>query len=59
MSIPARGQSVLNTSTIISGASGSITIAHDAGYGGLAVKASALEPATGFSFDTVGTYKPR
>jgi hypothetical protein len=59
MTIPARGELVLNTSTIAPGVSGSITIAHDAGYGGLAVKSVALEPATGFSFDTPGTYKPR
>ena len=59
MSIAAHALSVLNTSTIVTGVSGSITIAHDAGYGGLAVKASSLEPATGMSFDTVGTYKPR
>lgn len=50
---------VLNTSTIVAGQSGSITIVHDAGYGGLAVKSVALEPATGFSFDTPGTYLPK
>lgn len=32
---------------------GSATIAHTAGYGGLAGKAVALEPATGFTFDTL------
>jgi hypothetical protein len=40
------------------GNSGHIVIAHDAGYGGLNVKTVALEPATGFSFDTPGVYKP-
>lgn len=50
---------VLNTNTIVAGQSGSITIVHDAGYGGLGVKAVALEPATGFSFDTPGTYIPK
>jgi hypothetical protein len=59
LSIPAHGQQVLNTTTTAPGTSGSITIAHDAGYGGLAVKAVALEPATGFSFDTPGVYLPR
>jgi hypothetical protein len=58
-SIAARGLIVLNTSTVAAGISGSITIAHDAGYGGLAVKTVTLEPATGFSFDTAGTYRPR
>jgi hypothetical protein len=32
--------------------SGSIRIAHGCGYGGLAGKAVAIEPATGFTFDT-------
>jgi hypothetical protein len=39
------------------GVGGSITIAHDGPYGGLNVKSVALEPSTGFSFDTPGTYK--
>jgi hypothetical protein len=38
------------------GRSGHITIAHDAGYGGLNVKAVAVEMETGFTFDTPGTY---
>lgn len=59
MTLPAHGLSVLNTMTVVIGTSGSITIAHDAGYGGLSAKAVALEPATGFSFDTIGTYKPK
>jgi hypothetical protein len=50
---------VLNTSTVVAGQSGSITIVHDGGYGGLGVKSVALEPATGFSFDTPGTYMPK
>jgi hypothetical protein len=43
---------VLNTSTIVPGASGALTIAHDGRYGDLSGKTVALEPATGFSFDT-------
>ena len=45
---------VLNTSTVgyLGGQSGHAYVAHDAGYGGLAGKAVALDPATGFSFDT-------
>jgi opacity protein-like surface antigen len=50
---------VMNTGTIVPSVSGSITIVHDAGYGGLSAKAVVLEPATGFSFDTPGTYKPK
>jgi hypothetical protein len=50
---------VMNTGTIVPGVSGSITVVHDAGYGGLSAKSVAPEPATGFSFDTLGTYKPK
>jgi hypothetical protein len=46
---------VLNTSTVggVAGTSGSITIDNDGPYGGLTGKAVALEPATGFTFDTL------
>jgi hypothetical protein len=43
----------------VSGESGTLTISHDAGYGGLVGKAVALEPATGFAFDTPLIAKPR
>ena len=45
---------MLNTSGLAfaSGTSGSIIVAHTCGYGGLAGKAVALEPSTGFTFDT-------
>lgn len=44
-----------NTSTApaLAGLSGHAYVAHLGGYGGLAGKAVALEPSTGFSFDTV------
>jgi hypothetical protein len=50
----------LNTATVagVAGQGGTMTIAHDGGYGGLVVKAVALEPSTGFSFDSPGSYKP-
>jgi parallel beta-helix repeat protein len=50
----SRATHVLNVATVagLSGQSGSITIAHDGGYGALAGKAVALEPSTGFSFDS-------
>jgi hypothetical protein len=59
-SLPAKAALVLNTSGVpgVGGQGGTITIAHDGGYGGLTVKSVALEPSTGFSFDTPGTYKP-
>jgi len=58
--VSPRAALVLNTATVlgVAGQGGTITIAHDGGYGGLAVKAVALEPATGFSFDSPGMYKP-
>jgi len=43
---------VLNTGAIASGLSGAITIAHDGRYGDLLGKTVALEPSTGFSFDS-------
>jgi hypothetical protein len=56
-----RQTAVINLSTIpeLQGQTGAITVTHLAGYGGLAVKSVALEPATGFSFDTLGTYRSR
>jgi hypothetical protein len=36
----------------LAGQSGSVTVAHDGPFGALAGKAVALEPATGFSFDS-------
>jgi len=54
ISLSARSTLVLNTSTVsgVSGQSGAITIAHDGRYGELSGKTVALEPATGFSFDS-------
>jgi len=45
---------VLNTATVtgVSGQSGAITVSHDGRYGDLSGKTVALEPATGFSFDS-------
>jgi hypothetical protein len=52
--VPKYGMYVLSTGTIgaLAGLSGHAQVAHTAGYGGLTGKAVALEPATGFSFDT-------
>jgi FG-GAP-like repeat len=50
--IAARGSFVLNTASVAPGMAGSLTVSHDAPYGSLAVKATALEPATGYTFDT-------
>jgi hypothetical protein len=43
---------VLNTATVAPGVGGAMTLAHDGRFGDLAGKTVALEPATGFSFDS-------
>ena len=60
-SFPAKALNVFSTNNFpaLVGVGGSITIAHDGAYGQLNVKAVALEPATGFSFDTPGVYRGR
>ncbi len=57
----ARATLVLNTSTLpgLMGQAGSVTVTHDGGYHGLVGKAVALEPSTGFSFDSPMTTRPR
>ncbi|MET0556481.1 MAG: hypothetical protein ABW221_25820 [Vicinamibacteria bacterium] len=54
VSLPANGGAVVNTSTIpgAAGASGFITFDHLGRYGQVTGKAVALEPSTGFTFDT-------
>jgi hypothetical protein len=51
----------MGTSTVVAlqGKGGTITVSHDGRYGDLAGKAIALEPATGFSFDSVMEPRPR
>jgi hypothetical protein len=49
---------VLNTNTLAPGSTGSITITNDGRFGDLQGKSVALEPSTGFSFDTPMTYRP-
>lgn len=43
----------------LAGQSGSITVVNDARYGDLVGKSVALEPSTGFAFDTPMTWRPR
>jgi hypothetical protein len=54
MTLPAQGLMVLNTATVggVAGQGGSAAIAHTGGWGALSGKAVALEPGTGFTFDT-------
>ena len=54
-----RGLLVLGTGELAPGGSGSLTVAHDGPYGSLAGKAVALEPSTGFSFDSPLLSRPR
>jgi hypothetical protein len=53
-SLAARATLILNAASVpaLVGQSGAITVEHDGRYGDLAGKAVALEPATGFSFDS-------
>lgn len=57
-SLPPHGTYVFNSSAALPGASGSITVSHTGGYGQLAGRATAIEPATGFTFDTVLGVRP-
>ena len=61
LSLPVQGNVVLNTSTIgaLQNVAGTAVLSHDAPYGTLAGKAVALEPATGFTFDTPMQAVPR
>jgi hypothetical protein len=54
LSLAAKGQLVLQTAAVpgVAGASGAITISHDARFGDLAGKAVSIDPANGFEFDT-------
>ena len=54
-----RALSVVPTGVAVPGGSGSITIAHNARYGDLKGKSVALEPSTGFSFDTPMEARPK
>jgi len=56
-SLTANATFVQNTAAVAAG-SGSITVANDSGYGSLAGKAVAVEPATGFTFDTALSCRP-
>ena len=61
LSLLPRGTAVINTGALpaVSGQSGSVSVAHDGTYGALNGKAVALEPATGFTFDTMAAPVPR
>ena len=54
VTMAARSVTVLNSATlpVLQGQGGSLTVSHDAPYAALSGKTVALEPATGFSFDS-------
>jgi hypothetical protein len=56
-----RATLVLNTSALpgVQGQGGSATVSHDGPYGTLVGKAVAVEPATGFTFDSAIESRPR
>ncbi len=58
LSIAARGLAVISAAAAAPGISGSIRVTHDGRFGDLQGKSVALEPATGFSFDTPMVFKP-
>ena len=60
-SLPPKQTLVLNTANVpgLAGHGGSITISHDGRYGDLTGKTVALEPSTGYSFDSPMTARPR
>jgi uncharacterized repeat protein (TIGR01451 family) len=59
VSLASRETVVIDTRTIVPGASGTISIGHDGGYGAVRGKAVSLEPATGLAFDTPVELRPR
>ncbi|HET9315633.1 MAG TPA: zinc-dependent metalloprotease family protein, partial [Vicinamibacteria bacterium] len=61
IAIPPRTTQVVNTSLLAGGAgtSGAVTLTHDGAYGALVGKTVALEPSTGFSFDSPMQPRPR
>jgi uncharacterized repeat protein (TIGR01451 family) len=52
-SVPSHGAFVFNTSGLAPSSSGTIRVTNDGRYGDLSGKTVALEPATGFTFDTL------
>lgn len=57
--VEAHGTAVVDTTVNAAELSGSVTVTHDAPYGGLVGKAVSLDPSTGFSFDAPLASRPR
>jgi uncharacterized repeat protein (TIGR01451 family) len=52
LTLGPRQSAAINTAAVLPGQGGSISVGHSGRYGQLAGKAVAVEPATGFSFDS-------
>jgi uncharacterized repeat protein (TIGR01451 family) len=59
LSLGPRQATAINTAALVPGQGGSISVAHSGRYGQLAGKAVAVEPGTGFTFDTPLVSRPR
>jgi Domain of unknown function DUF11 len=57
--VAPRASLTLNTSTVVSGQGGTVTVTNDAPYAALTGKIVSLEPSTGYSFDTPMLPRPR
>jgi hypothetical protein len=57
VTIVSKGLAVISTQGVVPDLAGSVTVDHTGRYGALSGKSVALEPATGFTFDT--TFFPR
>ena len=60
-SLPGKGALAVSGAGVpgVPGTAGSVTVSHNGRYGDLMGKVVALEPSTGFSFDTPGLVRPR
>ena len=58
-SLSAKQSLRLDLATVVPGRSGAITVSHDGVYGAIVGKGVAIEPATGFTFDTPLRVRPR
>jgi ELWxxDGT repeat protein len=57
--VPAHGVTVVDVTAVLLDFSGSVTVGHNGPYGGLVGKVVSIDPATGFSFESPLSAKPR
>jgi hypothetical protein len=56
--VAGHASAVFNSSTVLPGSNGSVTVSHTGAYGQLVGRATSVEPATGFTFDTPMVPRP-